>query len=41
MKSKPYGLIGIKKKYANQAHNLIRHARPVKAATPHLDKEDP
>lgn len=40
MKLKPYGLIGIKKKYANQALKLIRHARPVKEATPYLDEED-
>lgn len=27
------------RKCASQAHKLIRHARPLKAATPHLDKE--
>lgn len=41
MKSKPCGLIGIKKRYANQAHKLTRHAILVKGATLHPDEEDP
>lgn len=41
MKSKPCGLIGIKKRYANQAHKLTRYAILVKGATLHLDEEDP